>query len=374
MDITSDFRSVCLAREKTKKNASHTNAASSKPKKSGRITDDTFTNEAYRIVSRIEDLRKFLIKIRRAYLNPGGRISTGPKSSEKLHQIDSNSRTDPFAQYASSTSLTDKERDEIDFNAKILIRQCMERIKELEEADKLRQEKMKNLPMNKFAKFLAQTLFSAEREQDWLTAHRTGVIWYLNNRLMEVSDIQKTQQEQRMSKQLERREFALNRSIAARRAIQKKQAEQEYSDTHHTEAPSTTVNSNLDTPTNGTNFEEEDSHPEFEEELSSQEKSLLQLENDAIMRELETTADQVKEAERALLEVSTLQSALASHLAVQTQQINTLHAEALANTERMQEGNIHLTRARQRNADTRKWVLLFLIIASAVLLFLDWYD
>jgi syntaxin 18 len=46
----------------------------------------------------------------------------------------------------------------------------------------------------------------------------------------------------------------------------------------------------------------------------------------------------------------------------------------VATTDRVREGNLQLAEAGQRSADTRKWVLLFLIMASLVLLFLDWYD
>lgn len=80
------------------------------------------------------------------------------------------------------------------------------------------------------------------------------------------------------------------------------------------------------------------------------------------------------QAEKALLEISNLQTVLSNHLAVQTQQTDRLYAEAIATTDRVQEGNLMLHQARQRASDTRKWILIFLIIASFILLFLDWYD
>jgi syntaxin 18 len=67
-------------------------------------------------------------------------------------------------------------------------------------------------------------------------------------------------------------------------------------------------------------------------------------------------------------------SVLANNLAIQTQQTDQLYAEAVATTDLVQEGNLLLVKARERASDTRKWILIFLIVASFVLLFLDWYD
>jgi len=122
----------------------------------------------------------------------------------------------------------------------------------------------------------------------------------------------------------------------------------------------------------GTIGEEEDD--EIEQSLTAEQKMMLEMENETMMKELATALEQVNQAEKALLEISNLQSVLSNHLAVQTQQTDRLYAEAIATTDRVQEGNLMLHQARQSASNMRKWVLFFLIMASFILLFLDWYD
>jgi syntaxin 18 len=125
---------------------------------------------------------------------------------------------------------------------------------------------------------------------------------------------------------------------------------------------------------NGSTIGAEEEDDDIEQHLTAEQKMMLDMENETMMKELATTLEQVNQAEKALLEISNLQSVLSTHLAVQTQQTDRLYAEAIATTGRVQEGNLMLHQARPRASDTRKWILIFLIIASFILLFLDWYD
>ncbi|RKP26457.1 hypothetical protein SYNPS1DRAFT_27852 [Syncephalis pseudoplumigaleata] len=109
-------------------------------------------------------------------------------------------------------------------------------------------------------------------------------------------------------------------------------------------------------------------------DLTPEQRQLLEDENRELAQSLEATLDQVREAERAILEIAELQNQLMSHVAAQAKETERLYEEAVATTDRVREGNLQLAEAGRRSADTRKWVLLFLIIASLVLLFLDWYD
>ena len=76
----------------------------------------------------------------------------------------------------------------------------------------------------------------------------------------------------------------------------------------------------------------------------------------------------------AALKARDYEKAVASALAIQTQQTDRLYAEATATTDRVQEGNLMLVKARERASDTRKWILVFLILASFILFFLNLYD
>ncbi|CAG8440751.1 16004_t:CDS:2 [Acaulospora morrowiae] len=320
---------------------------------------DEFLKEAYRIASHISNLKSFLISVRKAYLNVS-RQSPFSKTGVPL-QISGGSSEQGLSSTTrfSSTTLTDKQRDEIDLQAKTIIQQCLDRIKKLEEAEQVRQNSILN---NTWTKILS-TAFSQE-EHDVLAAIRSSVIWYLNKRLTEVSKIQKDQQEARIIREIEKRESTLYKTPTVKLHTQTQKSPLQTLMTEENEA--SVKNEGIIS-----NVDEED---DVEQHLSVEQKMMLEMENETMMKELATTLEQINQAEKALTEISNLQTVLSNHLAMQTQQTDRLYAEAIATTARVQEGNTMLIKARQRASDTRKWILIFLIVASFVLLFLDWYD
>ncbi|CAG8651038.1 27957_t:CDS:2 [Gigaspora margarita] len=364
VDITPDFRKLVIEISTT---SSTENGIKKRidvlppVKKNVRDVQDEFLKEAYRIASHINNLKTFLLSIRKAYLNISRQNSSNNRySSSPAFLIKENldqglsPRIDP-----SITTLTDKQRDEIDLHTKTIIQQCHNRIKELEDAEQLRQNSIAN---NTWTNILL-TVFSSD-ERDVLAAIRSSITWFLNKRLTEVSKIQKDQQETRIMKEIEKRESTLYKPTESK------------SPSRPSSAIQTMLNEESETPMKSDNemsgnIEGDD---DIEQHLSAEQKMILERENESMMKELATTLEQVNQAEKALLEISTLQSVLSNHLAVQTQQTDRLYAEAIAITDRVQEGNLMLTKARQRASDTRKWILVFLILASFVLLFLDWYD
>ncbi|CAG8527536.1 2886_t:CDS:2 [Paraglomus occultum] len=318
-------------------------------KKNPKFVQNEFTREAYQIASHISNLRTYLLSVRRAYLNLS-RHSIGSVKSTNSASTWKNQTDQP-----SVNTLTDKERDEIDLHAKTIIQQCLDRIKLLEESEHARQNTHLNNPLS----MLLPTALLPE-EHDLLAAHRSSIIWLLNMKLTEVSKIQKDQQKARIMKELAKRESVLYKPASK-------------------SAPSASpslidVDSEKDVRSKTNNVVIDGREDDFEESLSAEQKMMLDMENVSILKELETTLDQVTQAERALMEISTLQSVLSNHLAVQTQQTDRLYAEAVATSERVREGNQMLTKARQRASDARKGILIFLILASFVLLFLDWFD
>ncbi|CAG8666502.1 6386_t:CDS:2, partial [Funneliformis caledonium] len=355
-------------------------------KNNTRGEQDEFLKEAYRIDSHINNLKIFLLSIRKVYLNTASQHYTPSNfsytGSFNLSTFNSNDDQNFLSKFNPSTNLTDKERDEIDLQAKMIIQQCLDRIKKLEESEKSGLNlfnscqllylinKIKNLAerqnsvMNNTWNKILSTAFSAEGH-DMLPAIRSSITWYLNKRLTEVSMIQKNQQETRIMKEIEKRESTLYKSASIRPS---------------TPLPfPTMINEEKEIPgkhddelNGGTMVTDDDD--DIERHLTTEQKMMLEMENETMMKELATSLEQVNQAEKALLEISNLQSVLSNHLAVQTQQTDRLYAEAIATTDRVQEGNLMLQQARQRASDTRKWVLTFLIIASFILLFLDWYD
>ncbi|KAI8367720.1 hypothetical protein BD560DRAFT_399360 [Blakeslea trispora] len=182
--------------------------------------------------------------------------------------------------------------------------------------------------------------------EDVLSVHRSSITWLLNQQLMQVSQIQKDQQEIRLTREIEKSENQLFKST-------------------YSEAPVIAEPSPL---------EPESEENPFEQELTDEQMQILEKENSTMLEELSNTLNQVKNAEKALLEIATLQTQLTNHLAAQTIQTDRLYADAIATTDRVEQGNLQLISARERNRSSRKFMLAFLIGASFVLLFLDWYS
>lgn len=325
---------------------------------------DLYTKEAHRIYQHIDSLEHFLKSIRPAYLNKDARKTYRKRPAVKVPaELTENSL---FAMFPSNIGyLTDQERDEIDFQAKVIIRRCMDRIKELEEAEKVRKEK--STQSGGLVGFLGSMLNpGAASAEDTLALHRSSITWLLNKKLTQVSQLQKDQQELRLTRELEKSQNQLFRSTTV-----------PILDESLKPTKSTTV-STAPEPTWRPEIVQEEEYYEpmdvFEEQLSQEQLQALEKENSAMLEELNNTLNQVRTAEKALLEISTLQNELASHLAVQTMQTDRLYADSIATTERVEQGNLQLIKTRERNRGTRKFILFFLFTASFVLLFLDWYS
>ncbi|KAI7905262.1 uncharacterized protein BX663DRAFT_502281 [Cokeromyces recurvatus] len=346
-NLTIEFRQLVEKKAITTSRKSPT-----KRQRNDEDTYDLFTKEAYRIYQHIDSLKRFLITIRPAYLTTSNRPSRSrPTTVEMVKASDANHHDSLFALFSGRIhNLTDHERDEIDFQAKLIIRRCMDRVKELEESEKMRQSQE---PVHsRFTHFLSSILLPPSTTEDILGVHRSSMTWYLNQKLIQVSKIQKEQQEIRLARELEKSENQLSKS--------------RFGDSHPL-----LDRQRLD------NEQEQGQGQEnlFEEEgLSQEQLQILEKENSAMLENLNNTLNQVKNAEKALLEISTLQSQLTNHLAAQTIQTDKLYADAITTTEKVEQGNLQLIKARERNKSSRKFILVFLISASFVLLFLDWYS
>lgn len=301
---------------------------------------DLFTKEAYRIYQHIDSLKRFLLMVRPMYLS---NRASSTKLNKKNINTNLNEGDSLFTLFAGRHQLTDRERDEIDFQAKLIIRRCIDRIKELEEAEKIRQRN-EELNNQKPLALLSHFLKIATTTEDMLFVHRSSMTWFLNQKLMQVSQIQKEQQEIRLSRELEKSENQLSKSLYVPPV-----------------APIETTEN--DAPLDA-----------FEEQLSKEQIQMLEKENSVMLEELNNTLNQIKHAEKALLEISTLQTQLTNHLASQTIQTDRLYADAIQTTEKVEQGNLQLFSAKERNKSSRKFMLAFLIGASFVLLFLDWYS
>lgn len=338
-NLTLDFRHLVETKATT---IPKTSIKPRKEKQHDESGYDLFTKEAYRVYQHINSLGRFLISIRPAYLSTGHRPS---RNRKPMVQMDKGTEGSLFSLFPSDIShLSDRERDEIDFQAKLIIRRCIDRIKELEESEKIRQDNQTHTGNGLLTQWFHSVL--ASPTEDILSVHRSSITWLLNQKLMQVSKLQKDQQEIRLEREIEKSENQLSKS--------------NYAEALVTPATTTTYES---TPLDA-----------FEEQLSAEQVQMLEKENSLMLEDLNNTLNQVKTAEKALIEISTLQTQLANHLAAQTIQTDKLYADAIATTETVERGNLQLISARERNKSSRKFMLAFLIGASFVLLFLDWYS
>ena len=108
-------------------------------------------------------------------------------------------------------------------------------------------------------------------------------------------------------------------------------------------------------------------------DLDASEKAQLEMENEALLKELETMVDQAKEAESKMLEISSLSHLFATKIEQQSTDVDTLFVDAQQAQENFIRGNTELDSAARHTRDSRLIMLTLLITASFALLFLDWY-
>jgi syntaxin 18 len=96
-------------------------------------------------------------------------------------------------------------------------------------------------------------------------------------------------------------------------------------------------------------------------------------ENVALQLELMSMGDSVQRAERSVREVAALNQMFSAAVAHQSAQIEKLYAEAVAATGHIGAANVQLGKAVRANRSSQKCMLVLLLLASAGLLFLDWW-
>jgi len=182
-------------------------------------TADEFLQEAYRISSLITRLHSELRSLRQSYLSTAGPRKTHLRTTSRNGHNNSHQQT---------VYLTDRDREEIDANAKLTLRDLHARIRALEDAEKLRQSTQSAVIQKKYARGLGalgswaagggrggkgktQEHAAAEAAALQLGAHREGVIWYLGQRLQETAKTQQAMMETRLTREMEK-----NRSVLAK--------------------------------------------------------------------------------------------------------------------------------------------------------------
>lgn len=107
--------------------------------------------------------------------------------------------------------------------------------------------------------------------------------------------------------------------------------------------------------------------------LTPAQKMELEQENESLLKELEDNLEQVFQATQSIQEISQLQSQLAFHLQAQTETIERLHEEAIQQVDTVKSANDQLRSAQKRFGGRRTFILLFLMVMTVALLWLDYF-
>lgn len=237
--------------------------------------------------------------------------------------------------------MTDQERDEIDEEMNICMRECCKKI------DKL---KLELDTSNDY-----QTLGENARE------HLSGVVMDLYKRLEDLSRLHAQHKGLRMQHQLEERHSYYKRVVPMREKTPLKGAG---------------VGGGRESGAEDTTDEllQEEGGDDEELELTESERNMFKQENTTLQHNFETLVDKTREIEKQVIEISHLQTLFANKVSQQKEAIEDIHKKAIESVDSVQRGNEYLQSASKSGRDFRVFILIFLLVCSFSLLFLHWYD
>ncbi|EKV09425.1 SNARE protein (Ufe1), putative [Penicillium digitatum] len=337
----------------------------SQPRNPCTETADEFLKEAYRINSHINSLLQYLQSIRHAYLS-----TTQPQRRNQSTRAP-NPKNAPLTTQA---NLTDPERDAVDTSTALLLRDLATSIANLSSAEALRQETSSTLLHKRYGHSVAGALLwrwaggsgaldgasddnegksaeqvCAEESAQSLATIRESVLWFLRRGLERAVGVQRRMVEKRIERIREKEKSVLYKVAAGKTAGGSGGREGFVSVSERTgagagsafdptfQAPDAEVLSQADTA-------------RIEAQLSPEQLQLFAEENDSMLRHYEDTLGKVRNAEKSLLEISSLQETLVAHLATQEEHISQLLSDVDTTQSNVGRGNRELKRATERRS------------------------
>ncbi|KAJ5666133.1 uncharacterized protein N7477_008581 [Penicillium maclennaniae] len=307
---------------------------------------DEFLKEAYRINSHISSLVKYLQSIRHAYL------STTPQRRAQH----------PNREHQPSQShLTDPERDSIDSSSALLLRDLAASISNLSSAESLRQSTESQVLRKKYGHSAAGELLwrwaggagigeedkgkseeqvSAEERAKIMATVRSGVLWFLRTGLEGAASVQREMVEKRIERVREREKSVLYKNAGSQAKVSASNAGDQFG--------AQKTSSAFSTP-DAVALSEADSR-QIEAQLSPEQLQLFAEENDSMLRHYQDTLGKVQNAEKSLIEISSLQETLVTHLATQEEYISQLVSDVDTTQTNVGRGNRELKRATERKS------------------------
>ncbi|CEH16377.1 STX18 [Ceraceosorus bombacis] len=331
--------------------------------------------EANRIYAHITSLLLFLSTIRRPYLDLSGRSGPaypahgaddrdgfGNDAETSISGAGGNSLRG-FQRWSKLGTLTDGQRDEIDFAMRSMIQGAMSRIRELEKGEEVRQRTTPALSVNPLSRLLRASLPGEDQfpgrshplYASTLTTHRASIVASLNSRLAGASSRLKDLQERRLA--AAKRAQRVKAGASARVALGEENSKRENGSERESAAAVAGVSGSLGLP-----------------EVSAAQAQMYDSEASALVKTLEQDLSAIQAAERRLVEISDLQTQLISHLSEQTELTTRLGDEAFEHQSEVQRGNDQLRKAKESNRKATQWLAMFLVGSGLGLLFLHWMD
>ncbi|KAF9881640.1 hypothetical protein CkaCkLH20_00786 [Colletotrichum karsti] len=339
MDITPVFNEILRKR----------NAPIVTEKKLSLEAIDGFLKEAYRINSHITTLHNRLKDVRQAYLSTAQprrhiRTNTGSTTASKEPQ-----------------PMTDRERENVDAEAKSMLRELNASIRALDETEQLRRETETAVIRKKHARGLgalgawaagdvadasktAEHLAAEARARD-VVLHRDGVLWSLRQGLQLCGRTQQDMMEARLTREMEK-----NRSVLAKAGGGS--AMPELGGFYETMRKEAAAKKGVAAGSTGLPPDEGGAY-DFRQDLTEEQIQMFEKGNQDMLQHYNSTLDKVRTAEKSLMEISELQTLLVGNLATQSAHIEQLVADSENITEDVGGGNKQLKKATQRPSAAR---------------------
>ncbi|KAF2242917.1 syntaxin [Trematosphaeria pertusa] len=307
---------------------------------------DEFLKEAYRIRAHIAELHAYLRSIRQSYLS-----TAHPTRRKQLTRTNNANGLLPVEK--DTKYLTDAQRTEIDASAKQLLRELNHAISGLQETEQVRQAAQNAVALKKRARkglgalgrWAAGGAITAkspdeeleEAKANTIKAHRESIIWYLQRALEECGRFQSSMMEIRLTREVEKSKSVLYKARGTMPTTE------DYSGMNgaHNAAP--------DYRGKTAQMQEADAVA-VEQQLDPEQLQLFAQENQDLLKQYEDHLDQVRTAEKSLLEISELHTTLATNLSVQSEHIDQLVVDSFSTAENVGTGNKELKKATERKS------------------------
>ncbi|POR35922.1 Syntaxin-18 [Tolypocladium paradoxum] len=306
------------------------------PTTSGKATLDVdaiegFIKEAYRINSHITSLHQELRDVRQAYLSTAQPRKAHGRAAQGQPRV-----------------LTDREREDVDANAKQMIRELNASIRALDDAERLRRETESAIIRKKHASGLSALSSwasggnassktaehaAAEAQAQQTEIHRDGVLWFLRQRLELCCRTQQDMMETRLTREMEKTRALLPPPAA------------DFAD-----FPLASAKSRPPAEARGGALDDAAAPSQG---LTEEQVQMFEEGNQDMMKHYESTLGKVRGAEKSLVEISELQSLLVNNLATQSAHIEQLVTDSFSTTENVGGGNKQLQQAAQRPSAAR---------------------